>query len=364
MRPSEYEHMLAAIARRAPEEDRRDGDLSRDIDDLRKSGWLTVCLPGDAGGQGWGTDPEGAEPALAALRALGRANLSVARLFEGHMNATKLVMAYGAAPLRAEVARRVRDGLLLGVWGADVPAAPLQMVAEADAIRLQGAKSYASGLGVVGAAILTAPSENGATQLLLVETDEPERADSSSWNAAGMRATRSGRYDFEGVRIGPDRLIGRPGDYEREPLFEGGVWRYCAAHLGGAEAVYTLMRDALVARDRAGDPHQQRRLVVAACALETARLWLERCAREAEAQAAPPRKAILSLLAREVTEDACRTVLAQAQAALGVGAHLEGSAIERIARDLSLFLCQAGPDAKRARAADALVAHSERIETL
>ena len=45
-----------------------------------------------------------------------------------------------------------------------------------------------------------------------------------------------------------------------------------------------------------------------------------------------------------------------------VESRLRGSAVERMARDLRLFLCQAAPDAKRTRAAKALIARGKRVE--
>lgn len=117
-----------------------------------------------------------------------------------------------------------------------------------------------------------------------------------------MRATRSGRYDFDNLTFYSEQKLGLAGDYFREPFFEGGIWRHCATHLGAAEALYRAMRMELVGRGRADNPHQQRRLVNAALATETARLWILRAAQAVEADNTEPDTAALSLLAREVTE--------------------------------------------------------------
>ena len=353
------QQVCAPIAKHAGRADRRDGDLGLEIDLLRDGGWLKACLPVDQGGAGWGTEPDATESAFDALRVLGGANLSVARLFEGHMNAVKLLALYGSARQLDALGVAVRAGTLFGVWGADDPASPLKQQDD----HLTGAKRFASGLELVDVAIVSVAREDGP-QLLLVASDRPERADASAWNMAGMRATRSGTYDFSGVHTAPQCFIGVPGDYLREPNFEGGIWRYCAAHLGAAEALYDAMRQALTERGRAGSPHQQDRIVRCAIAIETARLWLMRAAREVEAADAPPRKAALSLAAREVTEDSCRTVMQLVEQSLGMAAHEEGSTVERIRCDLSLFLCQAAPDAKRARAAQTLIDSRLRFECL
>ncbi|MEN8677741.1 MAG: acyl-CoA dehydrogenase, partial [Alteriqipengyuania sp.] len=96
----------------------------------------------------------------------------------------------------------------------------------------------------------------------------------------------------------------------------------------------------------------------------TARLWLVRAAGEVEAAGAKPEKAALSLMAREVTEDACRRVAETIERAMGIPAHIGGSFTDRMLRDLRLFLCQAAPDAKRNRAASTLIGRRARPEHL
>ena len=355
--PLRNAHLTDAIAMRAASADCSDGSLVDDIAALRDAGWLRACLPKAAGGLGWGCEPDATMAAFEALRMLGRANLSVARLFEGHMNAVKLVQLYAGPDLLLETWELVERGGLLGVWGADAVGNPLTAAVQNDPFTLSGAKRFASGLGLVQRAVVTVPADDGV-QLLLVPVDEPDRSDRHGWSMSGMRATQSGTYDFTGIILAARNRLGRPGDYFIEPFFEGGIWRYCAAHLGGAEALYYELRAALVASNRAGDPHQESRLETAAIARETDRLWIMRSAAGVEAAGATPPAATLSLLAREVTETSCRTVLDQVERALGMAAFIEGSTVERMRRDLALFLCQAAPDAKRSRAAKALVAQA------
>ncbi len=354
---------LAPIQERARQADRHDGDLAQDVRDLDGAGWLAACLPQAFGGAGWGCEPAGTEPAFDALRKVGRANLALARLFEGHMNAVKLVHLYGCESLQADAFAEVRNGTLLGVWGADVPGDAVVRDDGNAEISFEGTKQFASGLGPVGRAVVTVSSDAG-TELWLAPVDDPGRADPASWRMGGMRATRSGRYDFTGIRLDPACRLGAPDVYYTEPHFEGGIWRYCAAHLGAAESLYETMRDALIGRDRAGDPHQQRRIAETAIALETMRLWILRAACAVEAEGAQPDAAVLSLLAREVTEEHCLIVIGRVERALGTAAYIEGSPVERICRDLRLFLRQAAPDAKRAKAAAHLVESGALVDRL
>ncbi|EDL48060.1 acyl-CoA dehydrogenase family protein [Erythrobacter sp. SD-21] len=361
---SNFGELLIPIAERASRVDSPEGDLAPDIETLRKEGWLSACLPTADGGRGWGTEPSGSLAALDALRFLGRANLSVVRLFEGHMNAVKLIALYGDERQRAATFGEIRRGALFGVWGADDPGNPLTMVCVGEEIRLSGAKRFASGLGLVDRAIVIVSDGDGGPYMLLAPTSSTKRSDATGWTMAGMRATRSGRYDFRGLVLSADSHIGQKGDYLREPHFEGGIWRYCAAHLGGAEALYLKLLAHLTARGRTDDLDQRRRVVACATALETCRLWLVRCAREIEGSDAGPDKATLALLAREVTEATCRETMETVDRSVGMAAHQEGEPFERMKRDLSLFLCQAAPDAKREKAGRALFLSGKLVEMI
>jgi alkylation response protein AidB-like acyl-CoA dehydrogenase len=352
--------LLAGIERRAAAVDEGREDLSADVEALRQAGILTAPLPD---GGGIGVLPSGALACVALLRAIGRANLSLARLVEGHVNAVKLAVLYGAPATRKRVEAGVRAGRLMGVWGADA-GAPVTLSRRGGAFVLEGTKRFASGLGVVADAVVTAATD-GCTQLVLVPADDPSRADPAAWRMSGMRATRSGTYRLDGLLVDEWQLLGEPGDYGREPHFEGGVWRYCAAHLGGAEALYGHMVGQLTAAGRADDPLQARRIAEAAVACETARLWVTTAALRAEAGGGDAEgAAAYALLAREATEAACLTVIDTVERALGTAAHDTANPVERLRRDLSLFLRQAAPDAKRARAAARLVSYGVLPEAL
>lgn len=356
---------LTRIAARAGAADRAETDLGDDIAELAAAGLMAAALPAGDGGSGLGTEPAGVRQAVTTLRALGRANLSLARLYEGHVNAVKLVALYAGDETRHDLFAKVRSGACLGVWGAD-GASPVEIVDRNGRRELSGQKRFASGLGLVSLALVTARMSTG-TQLVCVPVEDRSRADPAAWRAAGMRATLSGTYDFDGLEVGRDvKMIGTPDDFYREPHFEGGVWRYCAAHLGGAEALYDAMLDSLARRGQSAAPLQQTRIAAAATACETARLWIDEAAGRVERE--DPRDgdaaAAYALLAREVTERACLEVIAVVEAAIGTAAHMEGTPIERIRRDLSLFVRQAAPDAKRARAVEILARRNIRPEAL
>jgi hypothetical protein len=327
---------------------------------LAGMGALRAVLPEAEGGCHLGTDPAGTPALCDMLRRLGRADLSLARLFEGHVNAVRLVETHAGPPVRNRLRRAVAAGAVCGVWGADGPE-PLRFVeCPCGGRRLAGAKRYASGLGLVTHAIVTAAgSEGGAPRMLLVEAGDPARHDAGAWTASAMRATRSGVFDATDLEVGPDGAVGEPGALTVEPHFEGGVWRYCAAHVGGAEALLGAVRDALAASGRLGDPVQRARLGRALALAEAARRVVEAAAVAVEGAAGGSARRIeravaQALLAREATEALCVEVLTLSERALGMAAQDAAGPADRIRRDLSLYLRQAAPDAKLDRAVAAL----------
>lgn len=88
----------------AAAKDRGDADIAGSVAVLIASGMLR-----------W--DAESTEALFRSLVAVGKANLPLARLYEGHVNALRLVRTFGDAALQAEVRRDVNAGVLMGVWG-------------------------------------------------------------------------------------------------------------------------------------------------------------------------------------------------------------------------------------------------------
>lgn len=337
----------AEIARLSPPG--REPPMRPQIEVLRRSGLLAACAPREVGGRGLAHHPERPEDLLDALAAIGGANLSAGRLFEGHVNAVKLIVLYGGAQADAWL-RDVGEGRLFGVWGADGPD-PVRLRAG----RLQGQKLYASGADVLDRAIVTARDEAGRQRLLLLYTERlAGRLHPGEWSATGMRSTASGRCDLRGLQVDPEQVFGPPGAYEVEPHFRGGVWRYAAVQLGAMREMTRAASAQLEARDQSAAPLQALRLRRMVMACETSRLWLSRAAAEVERPGAAPETAAVSILARLVVADEARALIAAMDDALGAASFATSHAVERRRRDLALYLRQAAPDAMGDAALDML----------
>ena len=298
------------------------------------------------------SSPDAVELLRDTLRAVGGGDLACGRIFEGHVNAAQLVHALGTGEQRARLSRDVAAGRLFGVWNTE-GGDPVRLTGRPGEWRLTGAKTFATGAGDVDRMLITAAHPAGGRQLVLVDhgPDQAGRVDQSGWTVRGMGASQSGRYDFTGLAVPDHWLIGRPDDYLSEPRFSAGAWRFAAVQQGGAEALVRHYRDHLVATGKGDDPIQRLRFGGAVAAVRSAGLWVAQAASAAEAQSA---NAIpLVLMARGQVEDAAMRAMEAATRAIGTRSFVTGDRVDRIVRDLGLYLRQPVPDQARDRAAAA-----------
>ena len=288
---------------------------------------------------------------LWALRLVGGADLSLGRVFEGHVNATQLIYAYGDAAQRATMKRDLANGCCFGVWNTGM-SSPMRIARTENGYRLSGAKSFATGAGHIHRALITATRDDDRKQLILVDvTGDDARVDNSAWQVRGMRGTASGAYDFEEIEVPAAALIGEPDVYEREPCFSAGAWRFTAVQLGATEALLRHWRDHLVTTRKHEDPIQRARIAHAITATRSGALWVAQAAQLAEAAA--PQAIPHVLMTRGVVEEAALLTMEGAARAVGTASFFAESRIDRITRDLGLYLRQPVPDQARDRAAAA-----------
>ncbi|ARO52860.1 putative acyl-CoA dehydrogenase, putative exported protein [Methylorubrum extorquens] len=334
--------------------DAQGGFPAQAIARLRRAGHLAAPLPEALGGAGL-CEPARVDALRALLTEIGRGDLAVGRLFEGHVNALALVLRYADTAVAERLARDAAEGQLFGVWNTE-PAEGGLVLDGADG--LEGVKTYASGAGFVTRPLVTARIADGRRLMLVLRLEPGERADLSDWRVHGMRTTATGTVDFSGLGLRDGEVIGAPDDYGRQPFFFAGAWRFLAVQLGGIEAVIETHRAHLSATGRADDPHQQARFGRAMVAAETSRLLVARAARLAAAEADHPERVIAYVnLARAAVEQAGLDVITLAQRSIGLAGFLESHPLERLMRDLATYLRQPAPDfALTGMAAHALAA--------
>jgi len=314
---------------------------AEDVAALHESGLITAVLPVRNGGAGLS-----GVPLSEVLQSIGSGSLPLGRLFEGHVNALELVLRCGERRQIDLVAEEARAGKLFGVWNTD-DANDLRLVRRRERYRLVGRKILASGAGHIERPLVTATDEDGRRLMVLPELRPSDRADLSGWTAQGMRGSATGAVDFTGIEIDSPEIVGLAGDYERQPWFSSGAWRFAAVQLGGMERLFDLLRRHLQETNRGRDPHQAARLGESAMAIETARLWVAQAASLTEApldSKAPEQLVAYVNLARLAVEAAALDLMQLVQRSVGLRAFLRPSPIERISRDLATYLRQPGPD--------------------
>jgi len=320
---------------------------------LRNAGLHRSFAPQEAGGEAFPDQHKRYACMLSVLRIIGRGDLSVGRLFEGHVNAMLLFEWFGTAAQHALLLRKLDGGAFYGVWATE-PSPGVQLLAGNTCWTLDGSKSFATGAGGLAHAIITAQPAEGARRLVIADASDPARTDLSQWRVRGMRATGSGTYDVSGMDISSDDLLGTPGDYDAEPDFTTGAWRFTAVQLGGIEALLIETRDAMTASARE-DPLQRAKFADAVAATRTAYLWVKECAvRAATRDVDGPAFAGMT---RGIVERAALDVMELASRIVGTRSASDGQRIDKIIRDLSLYLRQAGPDYAKDQAAIAWLDH-------
>jgi len=292
-------------------------------------------------------DPGSPDALLSLLRLLyaaGREDLPLGRLFEGHVDALQIVARYGTSGQAAAAAAAAAGGGLFGVWNADLADERLRL----DHMRLDGGKSFASGAGLLSHALVTVDAA-GERQLILVDlTRLPPRIDTGWWRTTGMARSETHRVAWHDAPIAPADLIGRPGDYVREPWFSGGALRFAAVQAGGIAAIVDQARAHLVATGRAGDPHQSARLA-SLYGMAQAASDAVRAAAIAWFDAPDAHKLALVSAARVAVYEAADAAMTIAQQAVGVQGMFLDHPLSRTLTDLAVYIRQPGPDAQRMR---------------
>ena len=333
---------------------------------LHAADLMMAPFPARLGGAGL-AEPAAVDALCHVLRAVGGGDLSVGRLYEGHVNAVALVARYGTSRQLGALAEDVRAGAMSGVWNAE-GALPATLEHGGDGWRLRGAKILASGVGSVTRPVVPV-ARGGASSAVTVMTiphlAAGERADLSRWTAQGMRSTCTGTVDLDGLPIGPDQVIGGDDDYRGQPNFFGGAWRFCAVQLGAVERLLDLYRADLNRMGRGGDPFQRERVAACATAAETAALWVGQAARMVAAEARPTAEILAYVgLTRGVVERAGLDTMEAVHRGLGLGSFMRPHPAERVARDLATYLRQPAPDGAMADAAAAVLAAPAPARTL
>ena len=281
------------------------------------------------------------------LRAVARADGSVGRIFDGHLNAAERVSVLAPEPLRTRELEAVASGeLLMGVWGADpIPGEgpPARIVETESGPVLEGVKTFCSGSTGLDRALVAVRRADGAPgPPLLAYVDlrgggfEVDRA----WfRASGMRSSESHRVAFQGAQV--LAVLGEPGELVREPYFSRDAIRTAVTWAGIADLAVDAALEILAAKSAQREPDEVVSLAAGKMLTgkKTLDRWLEYAAREADAD---PEKSLagFSTELRATVAACCRKILDEAAHACGSHPFATAGPLDRARRDLELILLQ------------------------
>ena len=286
---------------------------------------------------------------LRILWHIGRGNLAVGRLYEGHVNALQLVGWFGEAAQRERAFAEAASSRIFAVWNTQANDG-IRFEPRAEGVEMRGAKTFCSGAGSVTRPIVTGELNGGGWQMALVRTESAQmEIDPRWWQPLGMRASASFQTDFSGTLLRQEDLLGTAGDYYRQPAFSGGAIRFCAVQLGGAASLFEQTRRFLRATKREGDAFQQTRVGRMAMKIESGHHWLRAAgamwdnlntapldANESEAA----KMVAFAAMMRLATEEICLEAMALCEQSVGARGLMRNEPFERITRDLTIYLKQ------------------------
>ncbi|UJA21186.1 hypothetical protein HJD18_13820 [Thermoleophilia bacterium SCSIO 60948] len=274
----------------------------------------------------------------ALVRSAALADSSVGRILDGHLNGVERIALLAPEPLRSDLLARIAAGALVGVWGGDPPPGTREpaWIDRSGAVPvLRGAKDFCSGAGGVELALVLARGDApGPPSIALVEATDAE-IDRGVFAAHGMRASESHRVVFDGAPL--LAVLGEPGEIARDPWFSGDAMRTAASWAGMADAAAAAAIEDLRSR-RSEEPLSQLAAGRILAATETIDALLGHGARRLAGRAGGLRAT--SIAVRRGIAAEARSIIAEAERACGSQPFVVGGRLERVRRDLELFLLQ------------------------
>jgi alkylation response protein AidB-like acyl-CoA dehydrogenase len=346
------------FAPRADSYDRTATFPAEDFDDLFQAGLHAPVVPREYGGLGLGPYRGDVFTLWMMTKEIAKADLSLARCWEGHVNSLVLLDGMCNDEQRARWFKGVVEhGNKWVAWSGEPqarkPGETTRFGTNVEKVDggyvVTGNKVFSTSAGGAQWAILLVntagpggvrhTSASLDTQLLMAcdLSDPTVEIDGSWWDPIGMRATVSYLVNFRRTFISDANLIGYPGQYIKEGWQTCFIPHYAATFLGAAEAAYDYAFEYVTAQNKSEDPYVQHHIGQMSVNVETAHLWLRHVARLWET-ARYEEAQIAGSRARHVVEHLAEETVKHCIRACGARCLNRPSALERIYRDLSFYV--------------------------
>lgn len=332
---------------------------AEDFADLFGAGLHAPVVPKEFGGLGLGPYRGDVFTLWMMTKEIAKADLSLARCWEGHVNSLVLLDGMANDEQRARWFEGVVErGDKWVAWSGEPQARkPGEYVRFGTAVEkvaggyvINGNKAFATSAGGAQMAILLvntagpggvrhADAASLDTQLMMAcdLSDATVEVDQSWWDPIGMRGTVSHVVHFHDTFISDADIIGRPGQYLKEGWQTCFIPHYAATFLGAAEAAYDYAVEYVTNQNKIEDPYVQHHIGQMSVNVETAHLWLKHVARLWET-AKYQEAQIAGSRARHVVEHLAEDSVKHCIRACGARCLIRPSVLERIYRDLSFYV--------------------------
>ncbi|HKV36051.1 MAG TPA: acyl-CoA dehydrogenase family protein [Pyrinomonadaceae bacterium] len=347
------------FAARAAEYDRTATFPFEDFDDLFHAGLHAPVVPKEYGGLGLGPYKTDVFTLWMMTKEIARADLSLARCWEGHCNSLVLLDGMSTEEQKSRWFKGVVErGEKWVAWSGEPqskkPGEAVKFGTTVERVDggyiIEGNKAFAtSATGAQWAILLVNTAGPGGvrhldasmldTQLMMAcnLSDPTIEVDASWWDPIGMRATVSHLVHFRRTFIPETDVIGYPGQYLKEGWQTCFIPHYAATFLGAAEAAFDYALSYIKSQKKIDEPYVQHHIGQMSVNVETAHLWLKQVAhlwetgRYLEAQISGSRaRHVVEHLAEDTVKDCIR--------ACGARCLIRPSALERVYRDLSFYV--------------------------
>ncbi|MEV6415032.1 acyl-CoA dehydrogenase family protein [Kribbella sp. NPDC051718] len=262
----------------------------------------------------------------ATLALLGRRDLTLARLGEGHLDAVSILHQAG----RAEIPEA-----LYGVWAARSAGTGAYLK---DGV-LSGTVRFCSGAHSLDRALIAALTPDGGSMLLDVDLRDPRiQRQADTWQAVGMDASDSPDIILDDVAVSTAAHVGPPGFYLGRPGFWWGGGGVAAVWYGGARGLVDRTIDYLRS-GKGPDEHQLAHLGDLEATLAATSSLLEATARLIDAE--PETDVMREIwVLRAATERAVRATIDQVPRITGPTPLSRDRAFAQALTDLQVYVRQ------------------------
>ncbi|MGI3779185.1 MAG: hypothetical protein ACRYG2_00260 [Janthinobacterium lividum] len=278
-------------------------------------------------GTGWAALPW--PQVVEELIALGRTDIPLSRLSEGHVDAVRILDQAAAVPV---------PEALYGVWASRSAQTGLSATERGDELEIHGTLRFASGSGLLDRSLVPVWLDDERHVLLDLDVSGLP-VDPTVWRTAAMTPSRTYEIHVDHLVVPRSAQRGPEGFYLGRPGFQAGGAGVAACWVGGAARVL----DALLAFHPRPGPAQQVRLGQIRADLAAAAAAVRSGAR-ALADPGVDTTAV-ALEVRTAVAEAVHRILAAARMLTGPTGLALDDAVSHVIPDLELYVLQHNVDA-------------------